>query len=438
MESRTCLRSFFRYTILSILGMLGVSCYILADTFFISKGLGTNGLAALNLAIPVYNFIHGTGIMLGIGGATKFSICINQGRQNERNPIYMNTLYPAILLSAVFFLLGLFFAEPLASILGADKHILEMTVIYLRWLLLFAPAFILNDVLLCFVRNDGQPQLSMIAMLIGSFANIALDFIFIFPMQMGILGAILATGLSPVISIGVMSLHWIKRKNTFHLRHAKINAALVGQVLSLGFPSLLAQVSSGIVMITFNAILLALEGNTGVAAYGITANISLVIVSVYTGIAQGTQPLISRFYAQGDNGQVRNVWHYAILTMLLFSGILYGCIFAFAQPIAAVFNHERNARLQQMAVTGLQMYFISNPFVGYNTILAIYFTSTEKALPAQILSIFRGFLFIIPMAFLFSSAWKTAGLWLAYPAAEFLCALIGFAIYHACKKTNIT
>lgn len=74
MEKRFCFREFSRYTILSILGTLGVSCYILADTFFVSVGLGSRGLAALNLAIPVYNFIHGTGLMLGMGGAARFSV----------------------------------------------------------------------------------------------------------------------------------------------------------------------------------------------------------------------------------------------------------------------------------------------------------------------------------------------------------------------------
>lgn len=186
MKQQSCIRDFTRYTILSVLGTLGVSCYILADTFFVSKGLGTNGLTALNLAIPVYNFIHGTGLMLGMGGATKFSVCKSQGKEDEVNRIYTNTLYLAAVFSAAFALIGFIFSKQLALFLRADTSVLGMTNTYLRWLLIFAPAFILNDVLLSFVRNDGSPQISMIAMLIGSFSNIVLDYIFIFPMQMGI------------------------------------------------------------------------------------------------------------------------------------------------------------------------------------------------------------------------------------------------------------
>ncbi len=215
MNGQNSLRDFARYTVLSVLGTLGVSCYILADTFFISKGMGADGLAALNLAIPVYNFIHGTGLMLGMGGAIKFSVCSAQGKQSEGDRIYTNTIYLAILTAAVFFLAGLFFSKHLALLMGADADVLNMTDTYLRWLLLFAPAFILNDIFLCFVRNDNAPRLSMTAMLIGNFSNILLDYIFIFPLKMGIFGAIFATDLSPVISMTVMCRHCIGKKNTF-------------------------------------------------------------------------------------------------------------------------------------------------------------------------------------------------------------------------------
>ncbi len=127
MNQQSYMRIFSRYTILSVLGTLGVSCYILADTFFIAKGLGANGLTALNLAIPVYNFIHGTGLMLGMGGATRFSICKSQGKTDEVNRIYTNTIYLAAVFSALFVLLGFVFSKQLSTLLGADENVLEMT-----------------------------------------------------------------------------------------------------------------------------------------------------------------------------------------------------------------------------------------------------------------------------------------------------------------------
>ena len=107
MEQTTCRNQFIKYTSLNVLGMLGLSCYILADTFFVSKGLGANGLAALNLAIPVYSFIHGSGLMIGMGGATKYAICQSRKEQQTANYAFTNAALLVLIFAVSFFLLGL-------------------------------------------------------------------------------------------------------------------------------------------------------------------------------------------------------------------------------------------------------------------------------------------------------------------------------------------
>ena len=134
--------------------------------------------------------------------------------------------------------------------------------------MLFAPAFILNDICICFVRNDGNPRLSMFAMLTGSLSNIILDYLFIFPLDMGIFGAVLATGMAPVISMLILSMHWLKGKNRFHLQKTGMSAEMIFSILPLGFPSLITELASGIVMIAFNRIILRLQGNTGLPPMG--------------------------------------------------------------------------------------------------------------------------------------------------------------------------
>ena len=229
-------REYARYTALSVVGMLALSCYILADTFFVSKSLGTEGLAALNIAIPVYNFIHGTGLMLGMGGATRFSICRSRGARREADEMFTNTLYMAAGFSVLFAALGLFFSGELAALLGADEEIFAMSRTYMQVLLLFSPAFILNDIFVCYVRNDGNPQLSMAATAGGSFSNIVLDYVFMFPLGMGIFGAVLATGLAPVIGIAIMSPHWLKASKGFHAVRTGLSAAHVRNNLAPGLP----------------------------------------------------------------------------------------------------------------------------------------------------------------------------------------------------------
>lgn len=433
------LQEFARYTFLSVLGTLGVSCYILADTFFVAQGTGSTGLAALNLAIPVYNFIHGTGLMLGMGGATLFSIAKIRGDQEQADKEYSHVIGLALLFSMIFMAVGLFASKQLTACLQADGNVFEMTRTYLFWLLLFSPAFLLNDIFLCFIRNDGEPKLPMFAMLIGSFSNVVLDYIFIFPFGWGIFGAVFATGLSPLISIGVMLPYFIKKRQGFHLRAVPPQAEIVKNSLLVGFPSLIAQISAGIVMIVFNLIILRLEGNVGVAAYGVIANISLVVAAIYTGIAQGMQPLVSEAYGAGEKKRSREILRYGMVSMAAVSVVLYAVLFFGADSVAEVFNKEKNPALQSIAVEGLKIYFLSNLFVGYNIIAAIYFSSVEQVIPAHVISLLRGFIFMLPMVFLLGNFFGMKGVWMAYPAAEGLTAAVG-VVYFFCaqRRTELT
>lgn len=422
------LSSFTKYVSLSILGMLGLSCYILADTFFVSQALGPQGLTALNLAIPVYSFVHGTGLMLGMGGSIKYAVAAGRGDRAAANRVFTRTLMLAGLFAAVFFLLGLFFSGPITRLLGADEAVFGMSNTYLRVILLFSPMFILNNVVLCFVRNDGAPRLSMMAMLGGSLSNVVLDYLFMFPLGMGMFGAVLATGLAPVISLVILSPFFIKKKNSFKPVAADISAKRSISIMSSGFPSLITELSAGIVMIAFNAIILRLRGNAGVAAYGVIANLSLVVMSVYTGIAQGVQPLLSRSHGRDEKERVTSLLRLSLTLMAALSILIYAAVLLFAGPITSVFNSQADARLQSIAMRGLRLYFAACLFAGFNIILSVYFTSVERPRPAHMISLLRGFGFILPLAFLMAALLDMDGVWLAFPVTEAAVALIGAAL----------
>ena len=428
------LREFARYTSLNVLGMIALSCYILADTFFVSLGLGADGLTALNLAIPVYSFIHGSGLMIGMGGGTRYSILKSQGNHQEADRVFTNVLYLAAVLAALFVAAGLLFAGDLVRLFGGTGAVFTMCRTYLRVILLFAPAFLMNNVLLCFVRNDGAPQLAMAAMIGGSLSNVVLDWVFIFPCGMGIFGAVFATGLAPIISMGILSPHFFRKKNQFRPVPCKPQLRRTARILSSGVPSLVTEVSSGIVIIAFNGLIMGLEGNTGVAAYGVIANLSLVVIAIYTGIAQGIQPILSRSYGTGDRAGLTIILRCAMMTQVVVSLLIYGIVAAFAPQIAAVFNSEGSASLQAIAEQGLRLYFIACPFPGCNVVLSMYFTSTERPLPAHIISLLRGFFLILPLAFLLAWLGQMAGIWLAFPLTEFLVAALAASLYFHSKK----
>lgn len=429
-----CLKEFIWYASLNVLGMIGLSCYILADTYFVANGLGSNGLAALSLAIPIYSFIHGIGLMLGMGGATQYSILRSQQKEAQSNLVFSHTLLFVLIFAAVLVVTGIFFSASLAKLLGAGAAVFDMCQTYLKVLLLFSPMFLINDTILCFVRNDGAPQLSMAAMVMGSLSNILLDYLFIFPLKMGIFGAVLATGFAPIISLMVLSPFFLKKRNHFHPVKFRLTAATSGHIFFGGIPSLVTEVSSGIVMIIFNMIILGLSGNVGVAAYGVISNLSLVVIAIYTGIVQGIQPLISKYYGCGLREKIRAISRYAAFTVIALSGLLYAFVFFGAEWITAAFNSEGNTALTAIAVLGLKIYFTGGVFAGLSILLSIYFTSTDQPRPANVISLLRGFLIILPMSFLLSGLFGLPGLWAAFPVTELLVAVIGAILFFISSK----
>ena len=434
MEHSAVRREFLQYTAQSMLGMLGLSCYILADTYFVSQGLGADGLTALNLAIPFYNFIQGFGLMLGMGGATKFSLLRGRGQEGEAQGVFARSLALALLASLIFVVPGLCCAPQLSALLGGTGAVHGMTATYLRVLLTFAPAFLLNNVALCFVRNDGAPRLAMAAMLGGSFSNIVLDYIFIFPCGMGMFGAVFATGLAPVISLAILSGHL--RRGTLTLRRTGLRLRGTGEQVMLGAPSLISELSSGLVLVLFNFIILGLAGNLGVAGYGVVANIYLVVVALFTGLGQGIQPLVSSAWGRGEARTARTVYRYAVLAALGLAAVLYAGAVLLSDPIVAVFNREGDPTLQQIAVRGLKLYFLAFFFAGFNIVTAVFFSCLEKARSGFLVSVLRGFVLIVPLALVMSRLLGMDGVWLSAPVTEALTALAAVVLLRRSRRAE--
>jgi putative MATE family efflux protein len=425
------MRDFTKYVSLNILGMLGLSCYILADTFFVAKALGATGLAALNFSISIYSLIHGTGLMIGIGGASRYAILKVQQKDALADRTYTTCLKLGILLGVIYALIGVFGAKPLASLLGADLSTLPYTTSYLATILIFSPFFILNNIIIAFVRNDHNPQLSMAAMLIGSFSNIVLDYIFMFPLDMGMFGAAFATGLAPIISLSVLYIHFLKRRNNFKRVKCKHDWLITKGICSTGLSSFITEVASAITLITFNLVILQLEGNLGVASYGVVANLALVGISIFTGISQGIQPLVSKGYGLGDYKVVSKTLRLAITTALVIAIILYTLIYQYSEGIIRVFNNENNVEIAFMAKEGLRIYFLGFLFAGINIIIAMYLSATLRANHAFTISILRGCIIIVPMVILLGLIMKMSGVWLSFVVTEGIVALLaGYLINH--------
>ena len=415
---------FLKYVSANVLGMIGYSCYILADTFFIARGIGADALAALNLVLPAYSLMNGTGLMIGMGAASRYTISSTKPEGTLHRTIFTQALYLAAFAAVIFSSGGIFLPDRIAAVLGANADTIGYATDYIRILLIFSPLFLGNNLLLSFVRNDGAPRLSMTGMIVGSLTNIVLDYVFIYPLGMGMTGAALATATAPVISMLIMSVHFIKKRNHFRPVRTRLSLVRWGDICTLGVSSLVTELSSGVVIIVFNYLILGLNGNTGVAAYGILANIALVLVSIYTGIGQGVQPIVSRYAGKDGEEQRRSLRRYALATSLSFALLSYLLIAVFAVPLAELFNREHDPILTDIASNGMRIYFVSLFFSGINIVAAAFLSSADRPKQAFVISILRGFILIIPVAWILSVLFGLTGIWMAVPVTEaIVCAL---------------
>lgn len=416
-------KAFIRYVSFSILGMLGSAGTILADTMFVSNKLGTEGLAALNIAISVFGLVNGVGMLFGVGGATRYAVLKAQGQEEHAHQTFMQALWAELAFGIVFVLTGLWGATYLAQALGAGPELLGQCAVYLKTILCFAPFFLLNHLLMAFLRNDGKPKQSMLMMLCGSAANVVLDYLFIFPWNMGLFGAALATGLSPVISLCVAAVFLRRGKQGFHLARPTWAPGKLRLLMGPGLSAFINELSSGLVLAVLNWLMLKVAGNTGVAAYGIVANLALMVLAVFSGISLGIQPLISRAYGSGRHGEAARLYQMGQGLVLLTGAGVWIAACAAAPTLVSWFNGTKDALLQTLAEEGMRIYFTGFLFVGCNYMTAAFLSATEGVRSALHLSVFRGCVGIIATATAFTICFGRVGLWVAFPAVE-LAALL--------------
>lgn len=415
---------FAKYVSLNVIGMMGISFYILADTLFISRSIGSSGLAALNVNLAVFSIMQGLGLMTGIGGAARYSILRGLGKREEAAQVFMNALYIGAASAILLMTAGIFFSTEISLLLGANEETLAHSEVYMTAMMCFSPCFLLNNILLAFIRNDGGPRICMSAMLVSSLSNVLLDYIFIFIFRMGMYGAVFATGLSPVISMAVLTAHIRSKSNTIELCRSKVIFERIISLIKLGASSFITELSSAVTIIAFNLVMLKISGNTGSAAYGIVANTALVASSVFSGISQGIQPLASSAYGAGSKNILTELLRYTAVTVTSVSMLIFVSVLIGAEAITAAFTSSNDQSLQEIAADGLRIYFAGFLFAGMNTVMSTFYSAVDSAKKAFVISLLRSAAVIVPILILLSSFLGNTGVWLSFAAAE----LAAFAV----------
>jgi putative MATE family efflux protein len=286
----TPIRSLFiSYLIPSILGMLLMSINIVVDGIFVGHALGPVGLAGVNIATPVFSVFFSIALMISIGGATIYSISLGKQDIYTARLAFSNAIIFSVAL--IIGIAGLCYwqIERLALLFGANEKIMPYVLDYLSVILLFGVVYVLENVLSTFIRNDGNPNLAMIGLIVTSILNIVFNYVFLFIFRWGIKGAAYATILASAIGLLILLTHFLRKSCTLKLISIRLQPKLLGKILMTGFPSFVAEISVAVVTLGFNIAFMKNVGEMGVAAFAVVNYIHTINLLFFVGVGAALQ-----------------------------------------------------------------------------------------------------------------------------------------------------
>jgi putative MATE family efflux protein len=415
------------YVTRNVIATLGLSLYVIIDTLFISIAAGAFGLATLNIVLPVFSIFNATGLLLGVGGATMFSL--NKVQHPERvKGLFSQLITFAGIFGVVLAILLTTFAHPVVDFLGADEQTRAMSITYLRIIAWSGPLYMCSYISVNFVRNDNNPTLTMKATLTETLSVIIIDWLLIFGCGLKIEGAALAALVSPMISLLVLTRHrhFKGRQLTLHWQLPKVRN--LAKAASLGIAAALNEMSNGVSIYFFNRVFLALANNYAVAAYGVVSNIAIVVLAISNGVALGVQPIASREFGAGHFANVKQALKRGIQITLSLAVINFIILIIFKQQIISLFNTTNSSQLAAYASTGLPIYFTGIFFIALNLMLILFLTAIDMPRASFTLSLLRGYIILLPMILLLAHTLGINGVWAAVPVTELLVFIIGTVI----------
>lgn len=412
----------------TLLGMLSVSAVTAADGIFVGHGVGSDGIAAINICIPLLMIFTGVGLMSGIGASVVASIHLARGkakaaRLNVTQSLLFVTLLATLSAAAIMAAPG-----AVGLMLGSSQHLLPLVTDYMMWFVPALPIQMWITVGLFVIRLDGAPRLAMWCSVAAAAINVVLDYLFIFPLGWGVAGAAAASTLGELAGGAIVIVYLSRYARTLRLHPLKRSMKSLRLTLRniayhcrIGFPAMLGEATLAILMLCGNLTFMHYLGDDGVGAFGIACYYLPFAFMVGNAIAQSAQPIVSYNFGAGNTDRVRSAGRIALATAVVCGAITTAAFCLFPQQLVGLFLPAGNASAR-IATEGFP-YFAAGfvPFVVNLTAIG-YYQSLERARRATAFALLRGLVLLVPSFVLMPLAAGTAGIWLAMPVSEWLTA----------------
>lgn len=406
------------------IGILVMSLNILVDTIFVGNWIGSIAIAAINVVLPVSFFIAALGMAIGIGGSSIISRALGAHHKEKAFKTFGNQITLTLLLTIIMVVVGLTFVDSLIPAFGGKGDIFEPAKIYYTVVLYGVPFLALCMMGNTVIRAEGRPKFAMIAMIIPSVGNLVLDYILIYLLDMGMLGAAWASTISYLLCFGYIAWYFLSDNSELKLKwnHFKIDLPILKETTSLGFVTLARQAVVSLTYLLMNNVLFELGGEDSVTVYAIIGRMLMFALFPVLGMTQGFLPVAGYNYGAANWDRVkksinRAIIYASMLGLLVFAGIMF-----FAEEIVSIFTS--NPVVIAETPGAMRWVFAATPIIAVQLIGSAYFQAIGKAVPALLLTLSRqGFIFI-PLVLILPYYYGEIGVWIAFPIADVLSTLI--------------
>lgn len=413
-QNRT--KKILQFSVPAIISMVLTAFVTVADGFFMGNYVGSEGIAAVNLGLPIVYLYLGVGLMISIGGAAIAGMALGSGDRESCNQVFRQTAATAAACSLAISGIMVSGFGPMLSMLGARGMVETYFKEYYRVMLLEFPVMVVNSCFGMFIRGEGNPGFYMKVTILNVLLNVVLDYVLAGPWRMGASGIAWASLISALVSLGGILDYFWRRAKIYSLGKFYFSWEICVRGILNGSSEFIGEMSTGIAMFAYNFVIMRKFGADGVTAFTIVGYVSYVFGMIVTGFGQGASPLASFCYGAEEKRLAADIRRRT-------NRLVFGAGIAVFFVMAVISDwyggmFVRSGNVREMVGEGMIIFMVSFLFSGINSITSFYFTATGRAFESAVISFSRGLVILLACIFVLPALFGMTGVWLAAPVTE--------------------
>ncbi len=433
LETKSITLNIFKYAIPTVLSMWIFTFYTMIDGIFISRFVGEKAFAGVSLTLPLINFIFSLSIMIGVGSSTLIAIKFGEKKYNEGNQIFTLAFFFNLFLGLIISFLIYFNINYGIKFLGVKEDVYLYMKEYLSTIILFSVFYMSGYACEIYIKVDRNPIFPAICVLIGGMINLSLDYVFVVVCTFGVKGAAVATGISQVCCSSLLVGYILIKAKTIKFIKIKLEKVrTIFLILKTGFSEFLTEITTGLVLLIFNTVILKKIGTYGVSSFGMISYITSFVVMTMIGFSQGVQPLISYNLGNKNFKNMKSLFKISLISLSCLGIIFYFLINIFSKDFVEIFFQEKFNILYTKK--NLEVYSLAYLVLGINIFISAYLTAVKKVFYSSLITIVRGILLNSIFILVLYYFWGEKGIWLTAFFSEVISIFFSVFLFLRWKK----